>query len=372
MGARAEVELARVDDLLLDPGNPRLPEDVQGGSQATLLRYLDEYDSLSDLASSMVQNGFFPHEPLVVLPKNEDGRRVVVEGNRRLATLKILIQDADAQEQDLEFDLSEDLPAFSPNTLNAIPVYEIDDPDQVWAYLGYRHISGIRKWDAESKARFVARSVDRFVEQGEKRPFLAVANLIGSNTQTVRSAYVALTLLRHARDEYGFDIRHIMRERFGVWQRLLGTAGIPQALRLRSGRSHPDDIRADISETPKHELLGVLEDLTPAQVGSSPVLKDSRDVTRYSDVLRDDRARAILREHHDLDLAFQLVEGVSFRRKVERLASTLESLAREARELEDIDQEIIGLCEDVQSNADMLVERVRRGLRRAGTNQEAQ
>src|SRR5262249_7736539 len=80
-----------VDILSLDPQNPRLPEDLQGAAESKILRHLAENDALEEIAQSYVDNGFFPHEPIIILDKPErDGRHLVLEGNRRLAALKIL------------------------------------------------------------------------------------------------------------------------------------------------------------------------------------------------------------------------------------------------------------------------------------------
>lgn len=81
-----------VELLDLDPQNPRLPEEVQGSSQPVILTYLYENDVLEELMDSFVSNSYFPVEPILVLPGEEGGRRLVVEGNRRLAALMILLQ----------------------------------------------------------------------------------------------------------------------------------------------------------------------------------------------------------------------------------------------------------------------------------------
>ena len=85
----AEVtEMRPVDDLHLDHRNPRLPEEFQELPQEELVCFVaDEYDSLR-IARSVAQFGYFPSEPLIVV--EEDGVIIVVEGNRRLAALKLL------------------------------------------------------------------------------------------------------------------------------------------------------------------------------------------------------------------------------------------------------------------------------------------
>jgi hypothetical protein len=52
------------------------------------LQHLFEHDKASDIAESIATRGFFPNEPLLAI--KEDGKLIVVEGNRRLAALKAL------------------------------------------------------------------------------------------------------------------------------------------------------------------------------------------------------------------------------------------------------------------------------------------
>ncbi|WP_409047522.1 ParB N-terminal domain-containing protein [Microbacterium sp. HA-8] len=85
---RASLIYLRVDELTLDTRNPRLVT-AAAPSQKSLLRQLYEQESLDELAQSFVDNGYFAEEPLVVVKEN--GEWVVVEGNRRLATLKLLL-----------------------------------------------------------------------------------------------------------------------------------------------------------------------------------------------------------------------------------------------------------------------------------------
>src|SRR4051812_15470247 len=83
------VKRIAVSDLMLDPLNPRLIV-AEGAGEAELIAKLYEEESLDELYPSFVENGYFEEEPLVVVP---DGKKfVVVEGNRRLATLKLLLE----------------------------------------------------------------------------------------------------------------------------------------------------------------------------------------------------------------------------------------------------------------------------------------
>src|SRR5689334_14894941 len=84
-----KVQWNALSDLSLDPLNPRLPDGMERASQPELLAVLAEDYHLQDLGRSLADNGYFAEEPLVVVPSKRD-TWTVVEGNRRLAALKLL------------------------------------------------------------------------------------------------------------------------------------------------------------------------------------------------------------------------------------------------------------------------------------------
>ena len=78
-----------VTSLFLDPLNPRIPEADENLSQRKLIEFLLEHDKVYDLAKEIVDKGYFPTEALIGV--QIDGRKYILEGNRRLAALKLLI-----------------------------------------------------------------------------------------------------------------------------------------------------------------------------------------------------------------------------------------------------------------------------------------
>lgn len=87
----------KVTGLLLDAKNPRIPPARTKLAQSELIAKLVEHDDVYGLAKSIVESGYFPTDPLVAVV--EDGEKVVVEGNRRLAALKVLISPEAAPEK---------------------------------------------------------------------------------------------------------------------------------------------------------------------------------------------------------------------------------------------------------------------------------
>ena len=84
------------NDLGLDDENPRLPESLRGKLQSEILGFLKREGVLEEIAQSYLDNGFFQHEPLLVVQGNGREFYTVVEGNRRLAALKILHEAPEA------------------------------------------------------------------------------------------------------------------------------------------------------------------------------------------------------------------------------------------------------------------------------------
>lgn len=90
-----EKQLA-VSSILLDEKNPRIPPTIEPLNQRLLIDDLITHDKVYELAQNIVQNGYYPVESLIVI--KEDARIVVIEGNRRLAALKLLITPEAAPE----------------------------------------------------------------------------------------------------------------------------------------------------------------------------------------------------------------------------------------------------------------------------------
>ncbi len=79
----------KIGSLYLDPKNSRIPPEKRDSQQRQLLHALLESEDVVGLAKGIATSGLFPNERLVVMA---DGRRfIVLEGNRRLAAAKLLI-----------------------------------------------------------------------------------------------------------------------------------------------------------------------------------------------------------------------------------------------------------------------------------------
>jgi hypothetical protein len=132
-------ERVATKDLYLDAQNPRLAEYALGDAptQSELLKILWSKMAVDELALSIASSGYFDYEPLFVV--TEDNRDVVIEGNRRLAAVKILLDESVRRKLKIE-----DLPELSSaqrRGLETLPVIRTER-DKIWQYIGFKHVNG--------------------------------------------------------------------------------------------------------------------------------------------------------------------------------------------------------------------------------------
>jgi len=95
MAISKNIDYASLDELKIDPYNPRLGKNItsQELDQEKLLELMKDF-TLEELAQSFIENkGFWVQEAVIVVEEklySKSPVKVVVEGNRRIAALKLL------------------------------------------------------------------------------------------------------------------------------------------------------------------------------------------------------------------------------------------------------------------------------------------
>ena len=329
----ARIERIPVTELEFDPQNPRLPESLQDSTQEEILRHLFNQAALHELAMSFIDNGYFEHEPLIVSPRSADRTRKVLEGNRRLAALTILLYLPPAEDEDLAFTMDPPPTGDQLNALREVPCYVVEDLGDVHRFLGFRHIGGIKTWSAEAKARYLLNEVRRAHESHPSdNAFTVVGRQVGSNALGVRNPYIAMKILVFARQEFGIDVTPVQHRRFGVWNRAMNSPDLRNYIGLGDPRTYAE-VEDAITKLSQDKLREVLLDLTPRPNARRAVLADSRDVTVYAAVLQHETAHQVLRDTHDLRLARQIVDYNELHHRIEQIARNVSILN------EEVDQE---------------------------------
>lgn len=220
------------DDLLFDEHNPRLQgrgEDMQEAILSILWREF----AVDEIVLSIAANGFFPYEPLFVA--QEDGKNVVIEGNRRLAAVKLLLNRRLATQVG-----AKDLPELEPASaaaLHVLPVV-IVERDKIWRYIGFKHVNGPKQWDAFAKAKYIA-----YVHNDIGEPLPAIAQQIGDRHATVARLYTGLMALRQVESsgKWNIERRYHRRFFFSHLYTALDYEGFRAYLGIKTTRSETSD-----------------------------------------------------------------------------------------------------------------------------------
>src|SRR5690606_2419857 len=141
-----------------DRNNPRFPPKVAQGPLEVLMQRFVRDERLMEIIESIGNHGFFPGEPLLVVPDGDDDYRVV-EGNRRLAALKLLVRELEPPIGRTSIEEAVEAANFRPEK---VPCLVFDDENEILRYLGFRHITGIKAWSALQKARYAERMYQNY------------------------------------------------------------------------------------------------------------------------------------------------------------------------------------------------------------------
>jgi len=143
-----------VASLHLDEKNPRLGREITARAPREIIQYLFDNDKALEVAESIADRGFFPNEPLLAVL--EDGRYIVMEGNRRLAALKALREPGllNSTFQAKVERLVKRIPDIK--TLSKIPVTIAPSRRATDKQIAGRHIgTPVLAWRAENRASFI-------------------------------------------------------------------------------------------------------------------------------------------------------------------------------------------------------------------------
>lgn len=185
-----------------DPKNPRFYRLRGESSDEKVVEEMLDDEGVQDLMSSIGQQGYFPGEPLLVVP-SQDGRYIVVEGNRRLTAVKLLNGQLVAprrRSRSVALIVGE-----ARQRPTELPCIAYETREEVLRYLGFRHITGIKEWDALSKARYLADLRDTFYGELPRAEQLGtIAKEIGSRADVVGKLLLGLELFERAEQDKFF------------------------------------------------------------------------------------------------------------------------------------------------------------------------
>lgn len=309
----ATLDRVSPDLLEFDPENPRFGGSGRQKSQQEIADMLLEEPHLaSQLVDSLVENGFIDYEPLVVRKKGASSDKyVVIEGNRRLAAVKYLRQHLDEYPE--RKDDIDTVPVLIFSTKQTA-----DEKKHVRAYLGVRHLLGIREWPPLSKAQFLEREAEAV---GSLDTVLREVRLTKSQA---RRFLIPYRLLKKA----GREMPH--GEEFWVLAEALNRAGVKEYVELETNDA------LEITDYSKAKLSQVLDDLygpaspdTKKRIAANRKVAETRHLSLYAKVLGSDKARSALHSGKELgEAAIYVDTKEESLDRLERLVSQLKLLVQ--------------------------------------------
>ena len=351
-GTTAKVPVER---LHLDRRSPRLAGREEPATDESIIARLYS-EGLDELLQSISTNGYLDIEPLVAMGAADSDELTVLEGNRRLAALRLLREPALAS----KIASSEKVRIAIPNvegslrhTLDQVTVYRVASREGARAFIGFKHINGPAKWNAYAKVRFAA---DWYRE--EEVSIERIADSLGDRHGTIKRMVSAIYVLEQAIREGLFDIEDRYTPKFNF-------AHLFAALSRSQYREHfglaptwpPDEPRPD---PVPGEKLDCLRDVLvwiygSRQDGKPPAVRTlSPDIKRLGEVLPHAEARQLLAAGYDLRQAHAATEPIDrrFIASLLRARSAIGDAAGSLRAYDGRDESLLNITEDVKETSD--------------------
>lgn len=358
-----------VDWLKLDRENPRLVGISARTTEESIVAQLYRGEELGELLQSIAANGYLDIEPLIVWLDPADQKFTVLEGNRRLAAIRLFrepaLADAIAKNERLKISIPEITPAALV-TLSEVSVYRVPDRDAARSFIGFKHINGAAKWESYAKAKFAAewyKSGNVSLEE--------ISEKIGDRHDTIKRMVAAIYVLEQAERERVFSLtdRKISKFNFSHLYTALSRTTYMTYLGLETAWSRydpqPDPVSADKLERLREVLVwiyGSKEDgREPVVQSQNPDIKNLGETLANTEGLHILRAGGTLAEAHASTRSADETLSASLL----RARSTLREAANSLRGYDGRDQSLLNIAEDVSETAQTIFERMKKKFRDA-------
>lgn len=285
MPTAPKIEYAPIDTLKLDPANPRLGRRVASPKllQEEVLDIMSDW-TLDELAESFLASGFWPQEAVIAVKEKLYGQTqlVVVEGNRRLAALKYLKMAVEGKPHSSYWAGLVAGRTVPKDLFESVPYILVGSRKDVSAYLGFRHVTGIKEWNPAEKAEYIAKLID-----SDNLSYEEVSKKIGSKAPTVRQHYISYRLLLQLEQQEDVSIEAV-ENKFSVLYLSLRTQGVQKYLSIDI-QAPPNKAKTPVPKVHLKNLVNFSRWLFGDEK-HTPLFTDSRNVDSFGKILENDAA----------------------------------------------------------------------------------
>lgn len=352
-----------ISRLRLDRSNPRLVGQSADATDSKIIAHLYLSADLDELLQSISANGYMDIEPLVVLSEDGKDELVVLEGNRRLAALRLLSDRQLAENIKDEQSVSISVPKIDESlehTLHDVSAYCVNKREHARSFIGFKHINGAQKWNSYAKARFAANWYKEIGGENLK----SIAEMIGDRHATVKRMVSAIYVLDQAHDNDLFDIgkRYAPKFNFSHLYTALARPQYMKYLGISGSWSQydpkPDPVNSEHFPKLKKLLVWIYglehDDKKPVVNSQNP------DIKRLGEVLNHAEGLHVLETTSDLDRAHEVTESIDgrFARSLINARKEIRDASGSIRAYDGLDDALLDVAADVRETSDMLYQRM--------------
>ena len=287
----------KLDDLLLDPNNPRFSELGEGYDEVQESRFGDEkvqqiaFDKMrsktfnvAELRDTIKTIGFLPMDRIVVrewIGKDGEKKYVVIEGNRRVTALKWLLQLDEAGKETFDEATRQNF-----TDLECLLLDQAIAPEAASLILpGLRHVSGIKEWGPYQKAKAVFALRQTGLSPQE------AAQSLGLSTRAANNSYRCFLALENLKEDEEFG-EFAQPNMYSYFEEVFKKPTVKAWLGWSDEEeefTNNDNLREFYTW-----MVGPLDDDEDSGPHKLPEAKSVRDLAQ---IIEDENALAVLRSH---------------------------------------------------------------------------
>jgi AAA15 family ATPase/GTPase len=311
-----------IDRLLLDPNNYRFIDkfeykvvpDEQIADDRVQQRTFNfivgkNNENISDLVTSFKTNDFLDIDQIQV--KAIGDNYLVLEGNRRTATLKYLYE---------EFKKGNDVGKLTESDFKSINIVEItdEDPVQHLITMGLHHISGKKRWSAVNEAQLVSDLLNNHNKTEDE-----ICNSLGITKQKLRRNLRTLSLIKQYKDsDYGDQFRTDM---YTIFETTIGTPDLKTWIGWNDSdfvAENKINIERFFSWLSQTEEIEANEDGEEHSVIKEPIITQYRQIKELAAFIKDEKAVERMEDSRSITEGYTLSAEVG----KDKLKSSLSSI----------------------------------------------